>query len=43
VLLLAVPWLDMKLAPRQQGQLLNAIGAGVLLYVVVMTLMGYFA
>ena len=42
VLLLLVPWLDKKIAPQQEGRLLNAIGAAVLLYVVVMTVMGYF-
>jgi quinol-cytochrome oxidoreductase complex cytochrome b subunit len=41
VLLLLVPWLDMKLARSHEERVLNLIGIVVVLYVLAMTVMGY--
>jgi cytochrome b6 len=43
VLLLLVPWLDMKFARSSQGQVLNILGIAIVFYILAMTLMGYFA
>ena len=42
VLLLLVPWLDMKFARSSQGRVLNTIGIAIVFYILAMTLMGYF-
>jgi cytochrome b6 len=41
VLLLFVPWLDMKFARTHEGPVLNLIGIVVVVYVLAMTVMGY--